>query len=226
MEMPAGIGGAIAFGFGGIIGSFVGVAAYRVPRDISLITPRSFCESCQRTLPLRANVPILGYLGLRGRCLMCGAMIPFRNFLAEVSLAVAALYLYLNFDLGSAIARFVLCAALFVIGAIDYDWRIIPNVITFPGIIAGFLAASLWIPEVGWQSSLIGMLLGAVVLFLIGELYEYVRGREGIGMGDVWLLAMIGAFLGWPGAVFTLFFGSLAGAIGGLALALSGGDRV
>ena len=154
---------------------------------------------------------------------MCGAPIRFRNFLAEAGLAVAALHLYLNFPLGSAAARFVLCAALFTIGLIDYDWRIIPNIITFPGVVVGLASAALLMPdEVGWQSALIGIALGAGVLFMIGYLYEMVRGREGVGMGDVWLLAMIGAFLGWPGVVFTLFFGSMLGVVGGLTMALGG----
>ncbi|HTR62445.1 MAG TPA: prepilin peptidase [Candidatus Binataceae bacterium] len=224
MDLPEGIGGALAFVLGAVTGSFVSVIAYRVPREMSIVAPASFCESCERSLPIWTNLPILAYIGLRGRCIMCGATIPFRNFLAEIGLAVAALFLYLNFPLGSAIARLVLCAALFPIALIDYDWRIIPNAITIPGIVVGIASATLLMPdEVGWQSSLIGLAIGGSVLFLIGYLYELVRGREGVGMGDVWLLAMIGAFLGWPGVVFTLFFGSLLGAVGGLAMVLSGG---
>jgi leader peptidase (prepilin peptidase) / N-methyltransferase len=224
MDLPDGIGGAFAFILGAVTGSFVGVVAYRVPREMSIVSPRSFCESCERALPFWANLPILAYIGQRGRCIMCSAPISFRHFLTEIGLAVCALFLYLNFPLGSALARFVLCAGLFSIALIDYDWRIIPNIITFPGIIAGVISASLLMPEeVGWQSSLLGVLIGAGVLFLVGYLYEMVRGREGVGMGDVWLLGMIGAFLGWPGAVFTLFFGSILGSIGGVAMALSGG---
>ncbi|MGO9450078.1 MAG: prepilin peptidase [Candidatus Binataceae bacterium] len=224
MDLPAGIGAVLAFVLGAIVGSFVTAVAYRVPREMSIVLPRSFCESCERSLPIWANVPIFAYLGLRGRCVMCGAPIPFRNFLAELGLAVAAFYLYLTFPLGSAIARFVLCAALFAIGLIDYDWRIIPNAITMPGIVVGLASAGLLMSdEVGWGSALLGILLGAGVLFFIGYLYEFVRGREGVGMGDVWLLAMVGAFLGWPGVVFTLFFGSLLGAVGGLAMVLTGG---
>ena len=224
MDLPDGIGGALAFILGTVTGSFVGVVAYRVPREMSIVSPRSFCESCERSLPIWANLPILAYIGQRGRCIMCGAPIRFRYFLTEIGLAICALYLYLNFPIGSAIARFVLCAALFAIAMIDYDWRIIPNRITFPGIVVGIFSASVLMPdEIGWQSSLLGVVIGAGVLFLIGYLYEMVRGREGVGMGDVWLLGMVGAFLGWPGAVFTLFFGSLMGSLGGLAMALSGG---
>lgn len=224
MDLPAGIGAALAFVIGAVTGSFVSVVAYRVPRDLSIVGPRSFCENCERSLPVWCNLPILAYIGLRGRCVMCGAPIRFRYFLAELGLAVTALYLYLDFPLGSAIVRFVLCSALFAIGMIDYDWRIIPNAITLPGIFVGLAGASLLMPdEVGWQSALIGIALGGGVLFVLGYLYEMVRGREGVGMGDVWLLAMVGAFVGWPGVMFTLFFGSMLGAVGGLAMALGGG---
>jgi leader peptidase (prepilin peptidase)/N-methyltransferase len=225
MEMPDGLGGALAFIIGAITGSFATTVAYRLPRDLSIITPRSFCESCERAIPVWANVPILAYIGLRGRCLMCGATIPFRHFLTEVGLAVIGLFLYLNFPLGDAVARFVLCTALFIVALIDYDWRLIPNVITFPGMLIGLLAATLLMPEIGWRSSLLGILVGGGVLFGTGYLYEMVRGREGVGMGDVWLLGMVGGFLGWQGVVFTLFFGSLLGAVGGIIFAIAGGGE-
>jgi leader peptidase (prepilin peptidase)/N-methyltransferase len=200
------------------------MVAYRLPRDLSIVSPRSYCESCERAIPWWANIPILAYLGLRGRCVMCGAAIPFRHFLAEFGLAILALYLYLAFPIPDAIARFVLCAALWVVAIVDYDWRLIPNIITWPGTIVGFIAASLMMPEIGWQSSLLGILLGGGVLYGTGYFYQLVRGREGVGLGDVWLLGMVGGFLGWPGVFFTMFFGSVIGAIGGIAFALSGGS--
>jgi leader peptidase (prepilin peptidase)/N-methyltransferase len=224
MEIPVGVGGTIAFVFGAIVGSFVCVVGYRLPRDLSIVTPRSYCESCERAIPWWANIPILAYLGLRGRCLMCGAPIPFRHFLAEIGLAIIALYLYLEFPLPDAFARFVFCAALWAVAIVDYDWRLIPNIITWPGAIVGFVAAALMMPEVGWESSLIGILVGGGVLFATGYFYQLVRGREGVGMGDVWLLGMVGGFIGWPGVFFTMFVGSVIGAIGGVTLALTGGS--
>ncbi|MGH7778859.1 MAG: prepilin peptidase [Candidatus Binataceae bacterium] len=223
MDLPSGIGAALAFVLGAVAGSFANSVAFRLPRDISIVSPRSFCDSCERAIPFWTNIPILGYIGLRGRCLMCGAAIPFRHFMTELGLAIIALFLYLNFPLGDAVARFILCAALFVVALIDYDWRLIPNLITFPGMLAGLVLVALFVPEVGWKSSVIGILAGGGVLFLTGFLYELVRGREGVGMGDVWLLGMVGGFLGWPGVIFTLFFGSLVGAAGGIALAMTGG---
>jgi leader peptidase (prepilin peptidase)/N-methyltransferase len=222
LDIPDWLGALIAFLFGTSIGSFVNVVAYRLPREISIVTPRSFCTECNRPIPWWANIPILAYLGLRGRCLMCGASIPFRHFMAELSLAVTAAYLYLSFPLPDAFARFVFCAALFIVALIDYDWRLIPNIITFPGIPIGLLAATFMIPEVGFKRSLIGIAIGWGFLFITGEVYFWLRNREGVGMGDVWLLGMVGAFMGWPGAAFTLFIGSILGSVGGLVSALSG----
>jgi leader peptidase (prepilin peptidase)/N-methyltransferase len=223
MDLPSGVGATLAFVLGAVVGSFANSLAYRLPRDISIISPRSFCESCERAIPFWANIPILAYIGLRGRCLMCGAAIPFRHFMTEVALAIIALYLYQSFPLGDAASRFILCAALFVVALIDYDWRLIPNLVTFPGMLIGFVMVALFVPEVGWKSALIGIIAGGGVLFLTGYFYELVRGREGVGMGDVWLLGMVGGFLGWPGVLFTLFFGSMFGAVGGIIFALTGG---
>lgn len=222
MEVPAGLGGALAFVLGACVGSFVNVVAFRLPRELSIVRPRSFCPNCQRSIPAWANIPILAYIGLRGRCLMCRWRIPFRYFLTEFSLAVSALYLYLAFAPLNALARFALCAILFAASLIDFDWRIIPDLLSLPGIPLGVIAASLVEPEVGWKSSLLGVTLGGGFLFVVGEVYRLLRGREGMGMGDVKLLAMIGAFLGWPGVLFTLFAGSLAGSAGGLLVGLAG----
>ena len=222
-DIPDWLGALIAFVFGASVGSFVNVVAYRLPREISIATPRSFCPACNRPIPWWANIPILAYLGLRGRCIMCGAPISSRHFLAEIALAVTAAYLYLSFPFFDAFARFVFCAALFIVALIDYDWRLIPNIITYPGIPLGLLAAVLVIPEVGLKRSLIGIAFGWGFLFLTGEVYFWMRSREGVGMGDVWLLGMVGAFMGWPGAVFTLFVGSIFGSIGGLLAAFTGG---
>jgi leader peptidase (prepilin peptidase)/N-methyltransferase len=223
MDVPRGIAALFCFVVGACIGSFVNVVAYRLPRELSIATPRSFCPRCKRTIPFWANIPIVSYVTLRGHCRMCGAAIPFRYFLTELALASAAMYLYLNFPFGDAFARFVLCAALFAVALIDYDWRVIPNLITFPGIPIGFLAAWMLIPEIGWRGSLIGVLVGAGFLFISGEAYALIRGTEGVGLGDVWLMGMVGAFLGWVGVLFTLFVGSIFGSIGGIAFGIAGG---
>ncbi|HXZ88535.1 MAG TPA: A24 family peptidase [Candidatus Binataceae bacterium] len=223
MEIPRGIAALFCFVVGASVGSFVNVVAYRLPREISIAAPRSFCPRCNRPIPVWANIPMVAYIGLRGRCLMCGGAIPFRYFLTELALASAAAYLYLSFPFGDAVARFALCAGLFAVALIDYDWRVIPNIITFPGIPIGIVAAWLLMPEVGWRNSALGVLVGAGFLFITGELYMLIRGAEGVGLGDVWLMGAIGAFLGWAGVLFTLFVGSILGAIGGIAFGLAGG---
>ncbi len=210
----------LVFFFGASIGSFVNVIAYRLPREISIVRPASFCPYCRRPIPFWSNSPVLGYLMLRGRCLRCGGRIPARYFVTEVGLGLIALVLFANFGPLDALARFVLCAALFAASWVDLDCRIIPDVISLPGVVAGFAAASLLMPDVGWKDSLLGIALGGGVLFAAGELYRWLRGKEGMGMGDVKLLAMIGSFLGWQGMLFTLFFGSCLGAVGGIILHL------
>ena len=225
MELPAGLGGALAFVLGACVGSFVNVVAFRLPRELSIVRPRSFCPRCERPIPAWANIPIIAFIGLRGRCLMCQQPIPFRYFLTEISLAVAALYLYLSFPLPNALARFVFCAALFAASLIDFDWRIIPDAISLPGIPLGILAATFLVPEIGWRSSLFGIAVGGGFLFAVGEVYRLLRHREGMGMGDVKLMAMVGAFLGWPGVLFTLFVGSLLGSVGGILVGLIGPRR-
>jgi len=224
-QVPAIFGDVAALALGACVGSFAVTVAYRLPRDISIATPRSFCESCARPVPWWANIPIFAYLASRGRCLMCGAPISARHLGGELALALAALYLYANFPLGDAIARFVFITALLMCSLVDYDWRLIPNLITFLGVPVGFVLAAMFIPEVGWKNSLIGITAGGGVLFVTGFLYQMVRGQEGVGLGDVFLLAMVGAFIGWQGVLFTLFFGALLGSVGGLAVGLFGTPR-
>jgi leader peptidase (prepilin peptidase) / N-methyltransferase len=220
IEKGGGLLGVLVFVFGACVGSFVSVVAYRLPRDISIVRPASFCPHCRSPIAFWSNVPVLGYLMLRGRCLRCRGRIPARYFVTEVALGLVALVLYWNFAPLDALARFVLCAALFAASWVDLDWRIIPDVISLPGVVVGFAAATLLMPEIGWKDSLFGILLGGGLLFAVGELYRWLRGKEGMGMGDVKLLAMIGSFLGWEGMVFTLFFGSILGAVGGIILGL------
>ena len=210
----------IVFFFGASVGSFVNVVAYRLPRDISIVRPASFCPLCRHSVPFWSNVPVFGYLALRGKCLRCGGRIAARYLVTEFALGLIAVHLYMGFALPDALARFALCAALFAASLIDLDWRIIPDVISLPGIAVGVAAASFAMPDVGWKDSLFGLALGGGLFFAIGELYRWLRGKEGMGMGDVKLLAMIGAFLGWRGVIFTIFVGSSLGAVGGIILGL------
>ena len=223
LDIPDWLGALIAFLFGASVGSFVNVVAYRLPREISIVTPRSFCPECNRPIPWWANIPILAYLGLRGRCLMCGAPIAFRHFMAELSLAVSRRLPLPELSVAGRVrALRVLRRALHrrpdrLRLAIDSEHH------NFSGHSDGTAGRDLH--DSGSRARAIAdrHRVGWGFLFLTGEVYFWLRSREGVGMGDVWLLGMVGAFMGWPGAVFTLFVGSILGSVGGLVSALSGG---
>jgi leader peptidase (prepilin peptidase)/N-methyltransferase len=204
-----------------VFGSFLNVCIYRLPQHASVTWPASHCTSCLRRLAWYENVPVISWLALRGRCRTCGAAISAMYPLVEVTTALvfaggAAVYGFTPL----LVVRLAFASALIVLFAIDLRHHILPNVITLPGIVAGFVA-SLFLPP-GWWSSLIGILAGGGVLLGIAEAYYRVRGQEGLGMGDVKMLAMIGAFLGWPLMLLTLALASFAGSLVGVGLLASG----
>jgi leader peptidase (prepilin peptidase)/N-methyltransferase len=206
------------------VGSFLNVCIYRLPRRESLAFPASHCTACGRSLRWYENVPVLAYVILRGRCRTCGARISPVYPLIELAAGALAVLWYGQFGLSILFAsRLLFAFALLVLFTIDLQQRILPNVITLPGVLVGF-AFSLFGPP-GWLDSLIGVLVGGLGLFLIAELYYRIRGEEGMGMGDVKMLAMIGAFLGWKLMLLTLVLSSLVGALVGVGmLALRKGD--
>jgi len=201
------------------VGSFLNVCIYRLPQGLSIVTPRSFCPQCRRPVRSYDNIPLLSYLFLGGRCRSCGAKISWRYPLVEALTGGLALGLFLRFGLtASFFALFAFTAAMVVITFIDLDHRIIPDVISLPGIGVGF-ALSFFLPSPSVLESLIGLVTGGGSLFVVAYAYEAITKREGMGGGDVKLLAMIGAWLGWKAILFTLFFASLSGTlIGGGAM--------
>jgi leader peptidase (prepilin peptidase)/N-methyltransferase len=202
------------------IGSFLNVCIYRLPRRESLTWPGSHCTSCNRALRWYENLPVVSWTALRGRCRTCRAPIAVMYPLVELTTAglfVAGYFIYGWTPLLAA--RLLFACAMIVLFVVDLQHRILPNVITLPGIVAGF-ALSLFLPP-GWRSSLIGIAAGAGVLFVIGEAYHRLRGFEGLGMGDVKMLGMIGGFLGWPLMLVTLVLASFAGSVVGVALIVS-----
>jgi leader peptidase (prepilin peptidase)/N-methyltransferase len=208
---------ALAVVLGLAVGSFLNVCIYRLPRRLSLVRPGSSCPRCGRRLGWHDNIPVLSWLLLRGRCRQCKAPISVQYPLVEVSTAVLAAAVVLLTPPGVQLAgRVALGAALIVLFAIDLEHQILPNSITLPGIGAGFLF-SLAAPP-GPLESVLGIALGGGVLYGIAAGYYWLRGEEGMGMGDVKMLAMIGAFLGWRAVLLTLVLSSFAGALVGLAL--------
>lgn len=221
----------LVFIFGAMVGSFLNVCIARIPNDESIVQPRSRCPGCKKAIAAYDNIPILSYLLLRGRCRGCGTGISLRYPLVELLMGILAVALYWRFGLGLAfISFFVFCAGLVVISFIDIDVRIVPNGISLPGIVIGLLfslLAAYVIPDPVSViptplSALLGVLIGGGFLLATALIYEKLRGQEGMGMGDVKLLAMIGAFLGGEAIFLTLFLASLTGAVVGLA---SGGGR-
>ncbi len=219
--MPEPFAFAIVAALGLAVGSFLNVCIYRLPRGESLAFPSSHCTSCNRSLSWYENVPLLSYLVLRGRCRTCGNRISPIYPIIEASAAVVAVVWYWQFGFSSLlVSRLVFAFALLVLFVIDLQHRILPNLITLPGIVAGVLFSLVAPP--GWFDSLVGLLVGGGVLYLLGEAYYRIRGEEGLGMGDVKMLAMIGAFLGWKLMILTLVLSSFAGSLVGLALVATG----
>jgi leader peptidase (prepilin peptidase) / N-methyltransferase len=203
--------------FGLIVGSFLNVCIYRLPRKQSVNWPGSRCTACDRPLSWYENVPVLSWVALRGRCRTCRERISVIYPLVELITAGLFVAGYLIYGLTPLLAvRIAFACAMVVLFAIDLRHHLLPNVITVPGIAIGF-ALSLFLPP-GWKSALIGLLAGGGVLFAIAEGYYRLRGIEGLGMGDVKMLSMIGAFLGWKLMLVTLILGSFAGSIIGLGV--------
>jgi len=208
--------------FGAVIGSFLNVCIHRLPRDTSIVWPASACPACGRALSWFENIPIVSYAVLGGRCRTCRAPISMRYPIVETLTAAMFAMAWWYYGPGPLlVSRLIFGCALIVLFAIDLEHHLLPNVITLTGIIIGFLL-SFTTDQPGWRSSLIGIVAGGGVLFLIAEGYYRVRHEEGLGMGDVKMLAMMGAFLGLPLAILSLMIASVAGTIVGLALIVTG----
>ncbi|CAN5827963.1 A24 family peptidase [soil metagenome] len=199
------------------IGSFLNVVIHRLPRGGSLVSPGSRCPSCGYDLRPLDNIPVLSYVMLAGRCRSCRARISPRYPLVEIATAGLFLAHYAIFGWTPLLAvRLLFAASMVALFAIDLEHHLLPDAITLPGIVAGLLA-SLWLPP-GIRDALIGALVGGGVLWLIGEAYYRYSGEEGMGGGDVKMLAMIGAFLGWELVIVTLVCSSIAGSLIGVLL--------
>jgi leader peptidase (prepilin peptidase)/N-methyltransferase len=199
------------------VGSFLNVCIHRLPRNQSLNSPPSRCPSCEYRLRWFDNIPVLSYVLLGGRCRKCRAPISIRYPVVE--LITMALFIIHGVVFGWSallVPRLVFACAMVVLFAIDLEHQLLPNVITLPGIVVGVIASAVLPP--GIVDALIGVLIGGGVLWLIGEAYFRYSGQEGMGGGDVKMLAMIGAFLGWKLVLVTLVLSSVAGSLMGLAV--------
>jgi leader peptidase (prepilin peptidase)/N-methyltransferase len=214
---------AASFLAGACIGSFLNVVIHRLPREESIVSPGSRCPACGRAIRPWENIPILGFLLLRGKCAGCGGAISWRYPLVETMTAVGYAAIAAHDGVGWPLARDLLFFSLLLpIAFVDIDHRIIPDELSLGGLAAGILLS--FLPGGDWKGSLMGCLVGGGVLYGTAFFYEKARGAEGMGGGDVKLLAMIGAFLGWKGAVLTIFIGSLIGVAGGLCAMRKGSE--
>jgi len=216
-QLPPALAIAIVSAFGAIVGSFLNVVIYRVPLGKSIVWPASACTKCGRELLWYENVPVASWLVLRGRCRTCATPISFQYPLIEAITAAMFGLAWWYYGPGVLLAsRLLFGCALIVLFAIDLEHHLLPNVITLPGIVVGFALS--FFTEPGWIASLIGLLVGGGVLYAIAEGYYRIRHEEGLGMGDVKMLSMIGAFLGWRLTLLTLMLASVSGTIIGVLL--------
>ena len=229
------------------IGSFLNVCISRIPLDESVISPRSRCPQCRKPIASRDNIPILSYILLRGQCRHCGKKISIRYPFIEAMTGIIGGLLYLKFGLGPEwVLYLIFCAALIALAFIDADHRILPDLITLNGLWLG-LVLSLFIPVpgtfmtrvlqiAGWAepspvavsliSSITGAIVGGGLLWAVREAYFRFRGVEGMGFGDVKMMAMVGAVVGVPLTLFTIMVGSILGSvIGILLMQFAGKDR-
>lgn len=227
----------LALAFGLLIGSFLNVCIHRMPRCLSVVRPRSHCIACERTIAWYDNIPVASYLLLRGRCRYCGARISPRYPVVE--LLTGLLFFFIVLQMGATLAAAKLCLfSALLVGLLfsDFEEFILPDEFTLGGLAAGLVFAwfvpvedltahaLLWLAGIeagpraaSFAEAALGAAVPSLFLWLGGWLYEKVRHREGLGLGDVKLMAMVGAFLGVRGALLTLLAGSLIGSVIGLA---------
>jgi leader peptidase (prepilin peptidase)/N-methyltransferase len=211
---------------GAAVGSFLNVCIGRIPEGISIVSPSSRCPKCGHPIRFYDNIPLISYLLLLGKCRDCRGRISCRYPLVELVTAVFAWLLFREYGLTSAYAvAFIFLCTLIVITFIDIDQQIIPHVLTLIGIPVFALLAVFFMGLTAIDSFL-GIMIGAGVLYFVAVYYEALTGREGMGGGDINLLAMLGAFLGWKSLLFILLVSSLIGAVVGIAVIVFKGKNM
>ena len=215
----------LIFIIGAVVGSFLNVCIYRLPLNRSIVTPRSFCPFCGRAIGWFDNIPLVSFIVLRGKCRHCGRPITLRYFIVELVTALSGMVLLYYFSLGvQFFVYWLLVWALVVITFIDIEHQEIPDVISIPGIFIGtvlFVVFRLDGAESYARSllnSVFGIIAGGGSMFLMGIVGEVIFRKESLGGGDVKLMAMIGAFLGWKLVLLTFFLAPLLGSIVGLVM--------
>ncbi len=226
--IPSLLWACVVFLIGSIFGSFMNVCIYRLPRDQSIVFPPSSCPRCGSRILWYDNIPVFGFLMLGGKCRCCKEKISPRYPVVESVTGLLAVLLFFKFSVSvTFFAMFLFCAALIVVTFIDLEHRIIPDEISLPGIVLGFILSffieNMYLPGeiLSWKESLLGIAAGGGSLLLVASAYQLIARKEGMGGGDIKLLAMMGAFLGWRAVPFIIFLSSLAGSAVGISLMLA-----
>ena len=206
------------FVVGAAVGSFLNVCIFRIPEGKSIVLPSSHCFTCGKPIHFYDNIPILSFLILKGACRYCGTKISFQYPAVELLTGFMSLLLYLTFGLTfSFLFTFLFTATLIVITFIDLRHQIIPHAVTLPGI-PFFYFAAVFFRGITPIEGFLGIMIGAGSLYFVAVYYEALTGREGMGGGDINLIAMMGGFLGWESLIYIILVASLAGAIIGITL--------
>ncbi len=211
-----------AFLLGTAIGSFLNVVMYRMPKRISIIKPNSFCPHCKKPIKWYENIPLVSYIVLRGKCSNCGKPISVRYFIVELITGCVFLYLFSRFGLSFSFLFYAyFFSVLIAISGIDFVYQVIPDILSMPGILIGLLFHLI---QGTFLVSLIGAIFGGGLILLIRFLGGAIYKKEVMGLGDVYLTAMIGAFVGFPFIIPAIFIGALVGAILGVIFVISTGQ--
>lgn len=222
--------------FGLAVGSFLNVCIFRVPRDLSVVRPRSFCPSCEASVAWYDNIPVLSYLLLRGRCRHCANPIGLFYLLVEITTALTFVAVFSTYGVSLPAAKWIVYECIMIV-LFWTDWQehILPDEFTIGGSLIGLLfALSVHVPSLfgevllsdkGWRieslaNAIVGGLFASLPIWLLAFLYEKLRGREGLGFGDVKLLFLMGTFLGPENALSALTLGATTGALFGIAMVL------
>jgi leader peptidase (prepilin peptidase)/N-methyltransferase len=208
-----------SFLFGIVIGSFLNVLIYRLPIGKSIVRPGSFCPNCKKPIRWFENIPIVSFFFLGGRCSGCRKPISLKYPLVELFTGIVFLYLYIAFDIGIEFFFYLyFFCALIVISGVDFSHQIIPDIISMPGIVIGIVFQLL---KGDIKLGLIGLFFGGGLILLIRVIGQRVYKKEVMGLGDVYLTAMIGSFVGFPFILVAIFFGALSGSIMGILYIVS-----
>ena len=219
--MYYGVNDVLIFILGLIVGSFSNVCIYRIPRNESIIYPASHCPKCRSNISPKDNIPLLSYILLKGRCRNCKSKISIQYPIVELLTGLIYLIIYLTYGLSvQTLIYIILSSALIIIAFIDLNEQIVPDVISLPGIVIGFII-SFFIPYISFINSALGILVGGGIILIIGLAGSLIFKKEAMGGGDVKLAAMLGAFLGWRYIVISLFLGFFLGALAGIFLIIS-----